>query len=736
MYCKRILNIISFIAFCSSYSVYAQEALIIKRINEEIDIDGVSDEAAWQNIKPLPLVVHQPVFGAEPTERTEILFAYDNKYLYAAGRFFDSEPEKILMTSKKRDVMWPANDWFGIILDTYNDEENGLGFFTTPVGLRTDAAIFNDGTGLEPVNKSWNTFWDVASCVTDSGWITEVRIPFSSLRFQETGNIVKMGLITWRWIPHKNEIQIFPAIAPDYGDWSSWKPSKANDIIFEGLKPQKPLYITPYILGGLGQENLLNDDETEYIRKDKPAYEAGLDVKYGLTNNLTLDVSLNTDFAQVEADDEQVNLTRFSLFFPEKRQFFQERSSIFEFNMGGDNTLFYSRRIGLHEDEPIRIYGGARIIGRMGPWDIGGMNMHTAESDSLPSENIGVARFRRQIINKNTYLGGIITTRTGLNGDYNCTYGIDGIIRMFGDDYLKLVWAQSIDEKFDFSQFMRPSGIYINWERRKDVGLGYDFRFDRSGEDFNPGIGFQLREDYSHYYSKIIYGWLGNENSSVFKQGSFFEGEAYSSLEDNKIESVILIAGYKILFKSNLYGEIGFNMQYENLSDTFEIDDDEVVIHPGEYKFYSINAGILTPMSKPLSVDISVNYGSFYDGWKFTQNISPVLNISSSWEVGGTYEFNNVVFSNRNQHFLSHILRLKGLYMFNTKFSVSSFMQLNSAADEILINLRLRYNPREGNDFYLVYNEDFNTYLEREIPALPRTISRTILLKYTYTFRL
>ena len=728
---------ITFLAVCCLLiHAFPQEPIPVKRINGDILLDGLSAEPDWNDIAPFPFVMHQPVFGAEPSEKTEVLLTYDDKYLYIAGRLFDKEPEKILMTSKKRDVMMPQNEWFGIILDTYNDNENALGFFTTPAGLRTDASVYNDAVGEMPVNESWNTFWDVASVISDSGWFTEMRIPFSSLRFQESEGKVRMGFITWRYIPRKNELQVFPSIPPDYGDWSTWKPSKASDIIFEGIKPQKPLYLTPYILGGLSLENLLNDEETEYIREDKPALEPGLDVKYGLTNNLTLDLTVNTDFAQVEADDQMVNLTRFSLFFPEKRQFFLERSSIFDFNTGGSNTLFYSRRIGLHEGEPIRIFGGARLIGRKGPWDIGAMNMQTAESDSLPSENFGVVRIRKQVLNENTYLGGIMTSRLGMDGNYNITYGMDGIIRMFGDDYLKLVWSQSVEENYKLSDPLRPSRIFASWERRKKIGIGYEFRYVRSGEEFNPGIGFQAREDYSFYYSNILYGWLGKNKSSVLKQNVFLHGEVFNSISEKTVESTVLNPGYEIYFKSGFYGAIGFNINYENLLDTFEIKEDEVFAELGDYTFYNVQAAVLSRQSKPVWALVIFNAGSFYDGTKYSVSLSPVWNISSSLEISGEYEYNNVKFSERNQTFISHIMRLKALYMLNTKFSVSSFVQYNSTANIILTNFRLRYNPREGNDFYLVYNEGLNTNLDREIPNLPGTFNRTVLLKYTYTFRL
>ena len=231
-----------------------------------------------------------------------------------------------------------------------------------------------------------------------------------------------MGVIIQRWIPSKNEIDIYPAILPNWGDASPIKPSQAQEIIFEGINPDKPLYLAPYLLTGYESKNDLNEEGTTYLNTGKPLYEAGLDVKYGLSSNIILDLTVNTDFAQVENDDEKINLTRMAEYFPEKRMFFLERSSIFDFNSNGNNNLFYSRRIGLSEDgDPIRIYGGARLTGKIKEWDFGVLNMQTAPlmkkngsgiaKEIIPSENFGVIRLRRKLLNDNSYIGSIITSR-------------------------------------------------------------------------------------------------------------------------------------------------------------------------------------------------------------------------------------------------------------------------------------------------------------------------------------
>lgn len=282
---------------------------------------------------------------------------YTEGYLYAACRCYD--PGTPLAPSFKRDYAG------------WSDSSQ-------------DLAVRDDATGDYPLDVDWNTFWDVEVAQNDEGWFAEMRIPISSLRFEpdERGRVV-MGLVAMRFIPRNSEVATFPATPANWGTFSHMTPSRARKVVFEGLEPQTPLRVTPYALGGAGQQSVLKASGTAYGLETEPTYDVGLDVKYGLTSNLTLDLTLNTDFAQVEADNQQVNLTRFSLFFPEKRRFFLERSSNFAFNFGAPNRLFYSRRIGVHACEQVRILGGARVVGRSGRWDVGLLNMQTAGDPTL-----------------------------------------------------------------------------------------------------------------------------------------------------------------------------------------------------------------------------------------------------------------------------------------------------------------------------------------------------------------
>jgi len=735
----RSLLIIALLLLFSFQTFYGQVPVIIQKINSSIDFDGSPFEPIWDKVKTYQMVQMQPVFGDKPTEITEARIFYNDQYLYISGRMYDSQPSEIQYNTKKRDDLSGNSDAFGVILDTFNDNENALSFSTTPIGLRTDMSIFNDAVGRYdhmPFNDSWNAFWDSKTTITEEGWFAEIRIPISSLRFQDINGVVTMGMTFWRWLPHKNEAMVYPPIDPKYGDWAMMKPSKAKKVVFEDLKSKKPIYIAPYALAGVTQSNELNDDETEYLYNSDPSIEAGLDIKYGLTSNLTLDLTFNTDFAQVEADDQQVNLTRFSLFFPEKRLFFQERSSIFSFNMGGPNNLFYSRKIGIYDGNPVRIYGGARLVGRVGNWDLGFMDMQTASYDDQAMENFGVLRMRRQVINDNSYVGGMLTSRIGWDGSYNYVYGIDGIFKLFGDDYLDIKWAQTFERDSTNNPLsLDPARFRISWERRSQKGFGYDLSYSISGRNFNPGIGFEIRDDYECLRGQLQWGWLPGENSALFMHKVFVSTMQFKSVIDGQLESLDVGPGYSFQTKSMLSGNFSLKYMIEDVREKFELSDD-TDIPLGRYEYYGFEGMVMTPMTKKFYAIINTDIGEFYDGNRISVSVMPTWNLSSSFELSGMYQYNKLNFDLRNQFYTSHIGRLKVLYMLSTKFSTSAFIQYNSAIDAVIANFRLRYNPREGNDFYIVYNEGVNTMLERQIPYMPRMSSRTIMLKYTYTFNL
>lgn len=714
-----------------------RERLVIPKMNDPAIFDGRVADPDWEQAKSLPLVQHVPDFGEEPTEETEFLIGYSENYLYVGCRCYDTGTPT--MTTYRRNYSGTDGDWIGVTLDTFSDNENGLSFFTGPTAFRTDMAVFDDASG---VDLDWNTFWQSEAHITDDGWTAAMRIPISSLRFSVEDGRVEMGVVAVRNIARKSELSIFPAVPPEWGGSSTLKPSQAQKVVFEDLKPQTMFRVTPYALGGMGQQSVLNADHTAYEMQTEPTYDAGLDIKYGLTDELTLDVTINTDFAQVEADDQVVNLDRFPLFFPEKRQFFQERSSNFAFNFSGSDRLFYSRRIGLHQGQPVRILGGARVVGRTGPWDIGVLNMQTAleadfglEGQALSSENFGVARFRRQVFNPYSYVGTIFTNRIGMDGDYNLAYGLDGIFRIGSDDYLSVRWAQTFDDDHEATAAsLDPSRIHFQWERRTYTGLSYDLRYDRAGEHYRPGVGFELRHNYFRLGDRISYGWRP-EGALLEQHRASLNTEAIFRNTDGLLESLEVSPEWEFHRRGGGSLRISFTHQVEDLPAPFPLFEG-LEVPEGRHAFQQGDVSLSTPTSIPLRSTVRASAGSFYDGWIASASLSPIWNLSRHVRLSGFYQLNRIGFPDRNQERTAHIGRLRMEITPNVQFSLQNFVQYNSATDSLLGNIRFRYNPREGNDFYIVYNEQLNTNRTVHTPHLPLSDNRTLLLKYTYTFDL
>ena len=742
---ERIITglILSFLSLALHAIPSTEEPVKIKRISGPIEFDGIPDDKAWKDLDLFPLIMHKPNFGTQPSEKSDVRIGYDDGFLWIGARLLMEDATKIFAVTKKRDEMLFDYDAFGVILDTYNDNENGLAFFTAPTGLRTDYTISNDASGggggpfMTDLNTSWNTFWDVKTTIDDEGWYVEMRIPFSSLKFKPDNNIASMGLIIVRNISANNETNTYPSIDPKYGFMAVQKPSLAQTAEIEGARPTKPVYISPYVLGGLSREWSLNQEETEYVKEDKPQLNAGIDVKYNINSNLTLDLTANTDFAQVEADDQQVNLTRYSLFFPEKRKFFQERSSSFDFSLGGhSDNLFYSRNIGIANGNPVRIYGGARLTGRMGKWDLGLLDMQTAEFEETPGENFGVLRMRRQVINQNSYVGGILTSRLGMNGDQNIAYGVDGIFRLYGDDYLNVKWSQTYDSKTGNSlNSLDPSFIMLDWERRSEDGLAYRLNYTYSGQEFNPGLGFVMRTGIQGLNGHIMYGWLPGEESKLFNYNVNIRGERYSRIGDGNLESMRISPGFEINTKKGIHTEVGIEFQSEGVMDDFSLSD-SITIYAGDYSFVGSEIMLATSNARRISVMTEANIGQFYDGNRFGIRAGPNFNISSSLNISANYEFNAIRFPDRetNNALNIHAVNIKALYMFNTKLSATLLVQYVNTEDELITNFRLRYNPREGNDFYLVFNDFRGVANKGEVPVPPKYFNETVMVKYIHTF--
>ncbi|MFB6343544.1 DUF5916 domain-containing protein [Saccharicrinis sp. FJH62] len=710
----------------------------IHQLSHDIVFDGKPDEEAWGDVEPFPMVTQQPVYGEYPSQKTDIKLAYDGQNIYLGASLYVDDQDKIKAIGKVRDFNSRSCDWIGLQLDTYNDNQNAYIFFTNPNAVRWDATISNDAVAgnQDPIDLNWNTFWEVKTVIGDLVWYVEMKIPISSLRFEKKDGKTIMGFNIIRYLPSTNEIYIFPDTPYNWGDYSQTKPSTYADGIFPGMKPRKPLYISPYILTGMEYTNEINDDGTRYVNNNKFKLEPGLDIKYGINTNTTLDLTINTDFAQVEADAQQFNLSRFSLVYPEKRKFFLERASVFDFGMGGPNTLFYSRRIGLYNGDPVRILGGARLMSSNNGWDFGFLNMQTAKYTDLPSENFGVFRVKKRVLNENSYTGGMLTSRIGVNGTYNIAYGIDAVLRMFGEEYLTIRFAQSFTEKTKFNPIsIDPARLYIDWTRRKNKGLSYSLIYVNSGINFDPGIGLEVFNDYYVYQAQVKHTFIPNANSKFLNHYPSLTTYTINDVKDNTLLTYLLNVGWYFTGKKGWQGSLSMEYNYEYLKEDFKITD-LITIPTGGYRFKDMIITLTTPSRNSFKANSTLQAGQFYDGVRVSPQLNPTWNISNGVELGATYVLDYLNFSSRNTKLTNHILGVRGLYMLNTKFSFSGFVQYNTAIEQVISNLRLRYNPKEGTDLYLVFNGGRNTYLERQSPRLPSYFYKTFMLKYTYTFNL
>ena len=719
--------------------VNARQSVILPRLSGPVELDGYADEAAWQDIAPLEMAMYEPISGGAMTERTEIRVAYDDDFIYVAGSMFDSEPDQIRANTLYRD-RYSGDDTFAIVLDTFNDNENALWFFTTPTGVRFDYAVSDDAGGGgggfgSAVNRSWNTFWDVATKVDDRGWFAEMRIPFSSLSFQEEDGIVDMGMIVYRYLSRKGERHVHPPIRPNW-DLGFAKPSQATKVRLEGVRSQRPLYVTPYVTGGSTGLHRLNDAGDAYRSDSEFTRELGVDFKYAFTSNLTLDATINTDFAQVEADDQQVNLSRFSLFFPDKRQFFQERSSLFEFSTGRRDRLFYSRQIGINDGQTVRILGGGRLVGRIGDWDLGMINMQTEAQGSLPAENFGVLRLRRRVVNDQSYAGFMGTSRLGDDGSWNAAYGADAIIRLGDFEILEMKWAQTFDDDLiDANGTSLTGSAYgsVQLQRQTDIGWSYRTSAAYSGKDFAPGVGFVQRTDYSRYSWDVQYGWLSPDESVLRTHDGSTYGSVYMRNEDGSLESLRAGGSWDFAFKSSASARVSANYLVEDLLTDLSFPS-STTVPAGRYGFVETEVRYEMPEGGLFRGQIELGAGSFYDGARYTVSVDPTWNVNRFIELSGDYEFTRLEFQHRDQQANIHLVGVRSQVGLNTKLSLNAFVQYNTAANLVASNVRFRYNVGEGNDLWIVYTENLNTDRYRDMPVLPVSNNRTVLLKFTHTF--
>lgn len=706
-------------------------AIVATRVSSPIELDGRIDEEAWLAIDPLPAVMSSPTFGLEPSEATELRIAYDDDYLYISGVLHDRDPGGIRATSLRRDDGSLSNDWLAVTIDGYRDRENALMLGVTPAGVRTDLELPNDGeTGG---NLAWNAFWDAEATRIDTGWSAEIRIPFTTLPYQpdETGRVI-MGITVWRNIGRKNEIVSWPAVEPLW-DFAVSKASQTGNVEFRELSRDRAIHATPYILTGGSWRPSLAPEGRNWIQEGEGVREVGVDVKLGITANLTMDLTLNTDFAQVEADNQEVNLTRFSLFFPERRLFFQERAGIFAFDTGDSDRLFYSRRIGLIDGRPARIYGGARVVGRVGEWDVGFLNMQTAAAGD-ETQNVGTLRLRRRLHNPSSYGGGMITSLIGEDGRYNVAGGLDLILNLSGQSFLTANWAQTWSDEDPSGVGVTDRGLArLRFERRGLDGLGIDVAASRVGSRYDPALGFLRRRDFTRLGDAIAWGWRAPDDSRVLRNRLALRGTAFFQNDGFTLESLDVGPEWTLDMKSTRRWVASGKLREERVEQTFGIAGASVPA--GEYRWVEGRLAHTQPTGALLRGTLALEGGRFYDGHRVGFSASPIWNASRHLELNGLYQVSRVTFPDREggeERTTIQVARLRARVYVSRALSTAFFVQYTSAADLLTLNARLRYNRREGQDLYLVYNDGVNTDRSAFEPQLPVSAGRTLLVKYSH----
>jgi hypothetical protein len=709
----------------------ASAPLVATRLLSPIRLDGRVDEAAWLAIEPLRAVMSSPTFGAEPSERTEFRIAYDEHYLYISGVLHDREPGGIRATTLRRDDGSMSNDWFSVTIDGYQDRENALIFGVTPAGVRTDLEVPNDAQGS--FNFAWNAFWDAEVSRTDTGWAAEIRIPFTTLPYQpdETGQVT-MGITVWRNIGRKNEIVSWPAVEPLWS-FSVGKASQTGEVVLQGLSRRRVVYVTPYLLAGGSQIPAHAAGSTSWVTSSEAVRETGLDVKVGITANLTLDLTVNTDFAQVEADDQAVNLTRFSLFFPERRLFFQERAGVFAFETGDSDRLFYSRRIGLVNGQPARIYGGARIVGRIGEWDVGLLNLQTAAAGE-GTQNVGTLRLRRRLHNPSSYAGGMLTTQIGETGRHNVAAGLDLAVNLSGQNFLSVNLAHTWSDEDPSDMGMADRGLgRVRLERRGLDGFRMDLAASRVGGRYDPALGFLQRRDFTRIGDAVGWGWRPGRDSPVLRHRLALRGRSFFRNDGFTLESLEAGPEWTMEMRSARTWVASTSLREERVLQPFGFAGASVPV--GDYRWADGRLAYTQPGGALFRGTLSVEGGHFYDGHRIGFSAGPTWSASRHLELNGLYQASRITFADRPagaEQVLVQVARLRARVMFSGALSTAFFAQYTSAADLVTLNARLRYNRREGQDLYLVFNDGLNTERATFEPGLPLSAGRTLLLKYSH----
>ena len=716
----------------SVVSYDAQGRPIIRAIHvpEGLQIDGNLDEPLYRDVIPVSEFYQmEPNPGEPSTERTEVWVAYDADHVYVSVRCWDSQPEErwIVNEMRRDDLNVVRNENVAIMFDTFFDRRNGALLEMNPLGGIWDGLVENE----QAVGADWNPVWDRRAGRFDGGWTAEMAVPFKSLRYQ-AGEEQTWGFNLRRTIRWKNEeayMLKMPVISSMSGSLAIVQISNAATLV--GLQvpsASNNIEIKPYVLSSLTTDRL-----AQPVRSNDPDGDIGVDVKYGITQNLTADFTYNTDFAQVEVDTAQVNLTRFSLFFPEKREFFLEGQGIFNFGgtggfgAGGAPILFFSRRIGLEAGQPISIDAGGRLTGRIGPYTVGAINVQTGDHkiSGTPATNFSVLRVKRDIFGRSS-VGALFTGRSNSTvapGSAQ-TYGVDTVLRLHEFATVNAYLAKTTTPGHTDNDTSHRVRFQFSADR---YGLEVERR--AVGGNFIPDVGFLRRDDYT--LSFVSARFSPRPVTSFTSVRQFTYSAAYELYEDGagRMESRDINAQFQVAFHNTDMLSVRVNRVFEFLDRPFRIAPD-VAMSPGEYPFTEAQVSYTVGNTRRFSGNISVSGGTFYSGNRKTIGVTSgrvVVSPQVSLEPGVSIN----VISLREGDFTSTVLSSRVTYTFTPLMFLSGLLQYNSTADTVGSNVRLRWEYQPGSELFLVYTDELNT----RAGGYPDLRNRTLVLKINRLFR-
>jgi hypothetical protein len=692
-------------------AVRATKTLKALRIDEPIVVDGRLDEPAWMRAEVgRDFYQQEPQEGALTTEPSEIRFLYDDRALYFGGTFFDSDPRGGIVDELKRDFAGRNGDIVGLIIDTFGDY-NAYNFNVNPAGAQRDTQSYEDGRQF---NENWDGVWTAVTTKFEGGWTLEVMIPFRTMRFPEADE-QRWGVNVFRLIRRKNE---FTYWSPQPRQFSNYKASYAGQLTgISNVRRGRNLQVKPFATGAFSNVALPNLDR----RGDG---DVGVDAKYGIGTSLALDLTVHTDFSQVEADEQQINLTRFSLFLPEKREFFLENQGAFR--IGDQNASvqgpasrrdllpFFSRRIGLSSGgQPIPIFGGARLTGRQGAYTLGLLNIQTDSFDGRPADNFTAIRAARSF--GASSIGGFYLGREAS--------GESGSNRVAGSD-IHLNFRRSVDLNAFVMSSATSGGAdgaagraaFSLSESRYSAQLSYT----NISPNFRNDLGFIPRGDIGLLAWDAARYFRSTQPGSLLRTVSFGTlGERFENSSHDLLSSRRIRAYTTQSFADGAELNTNLDWNYERLTEPFEVSR-AIFIPAGEYRFAQLVPSYDSNRSRPLAVTAGMTAGNFYSGTIRGVSAGMRWRVNAKLATSTNVEINDVHLP--QGQFDTEVARFRVDYSFNTKMFLNSFVQYNSATSTWLANVRYRLIYRPLSDFYLVYNE---------VRPAGRIAQRTVALKHT-----